>query len=148
MRAPKFFLDFFEIKQRNPVGLNEGQQRQCAICKDREAVLFVLSIENMEYSVYNEIDSWSLIGNLCSDKRCNKVALLHHRENNLRGTLHEIMEKQAVALSLAVLMALPGCQTPRSWDQRLGHLTLPAQQVEAAATDPTHIYEEVGRASS
>ena len=57
-------------------------------------------------------------------------------------------KKQAVALSLAVLMALPGCQTPDPGTSGSGTLTLPPSRWEAAATDPTHIYEEVGRASS
>ena len=53
-------------------------------------------------------------------------------------------KKQAAALSLAVLMALPGCQTPDPGTSGLGTSDPSAQQVEAAATDPTHIYEEVG----
>ena len=53
-------------------------------------------------------------------------------------------KKQAVALSLAVLMALPGCQTPDPGTSGSGTSDPSAQQVEAAATDPTHIYEEVG----
>ena len=53
-------------------------------------------------------------------------------------------KKQAAALSLAVLMALPGCQTPDPGTSGSGTSDPSAQQVEAAATDPTHIYEEVG----
>ena len=57
-------------------------------------------------------------------------------------------KKQAAALSLAVLMALPGCQTPDPGTSGSGTSDPSAQQVEAAATDPTHIYEEVGEISS
>ena len=53
-------------------------------------------------------------------------------------------KKQVAALSLAVLMALPGCQTPDPGTSGSGTSDPSAQQVEAAATDPTHIYEEVG----
>ena len=53
-------------------------------------------------------------------------------------------KKQAAALSLALLMALPGCQTSDPGTSGLGTSDPSAQQVEAAATDPTHIYEEVG----
>ena len=41
-------------------------------------------------------------------------------------------------------MALPGCQTPDPGTSGSGTSDPSAQQVEAAATDPTHIYEEVG----
>ena len=52
-------------------------------------------------------------------------------------------KKPAVALALALVLALPGCQKPASEEdaQKLPEVSAPRE--EAVVADPTHIYEEV-----
>ena len=53
--------------------------------RQREAVLFVLSIEKIWNILYNEIDSWSLIGNLAQTKDAIKWHFYTIEKNNFEG---------------------------------------------------------------